>query len=260
MGLFSKKTIQPTQMDNRNPQRLAIDNFLANYVSTYGSQYQPGKAYSGQFTAPLSGYEQQGLNQFLPQYLNSPDVSSQTGDVRSMLNKTITGGYDPRQDPYYAASRDAMNYNQGQSIRDLNASTGAAGQFFSVNRQNKIGDITAQTGIGLNKVIADLVNNERNRQMSAVNPSLALEQSIQQRPLQKAGAAMTYGAIPRELDQANLEAMYQDFKRQQTELSGVIGAGSGVSNTAMENYYPKQSKSMFEQISPLIMQGLGMFI
>ena len=256
MGLFSSKKIEPVITDPRNPQRQQVDAFLANYVSQYGPQYQPGKAYGGQFTAGMSGFEGRGLDQFLSQYLNE-GVSGQTGDVRNLLNQTITGGFDPGTSQYYQALRNASQYNRGQAIRDTNADLGARGKYFSSEAVNKYGDINAQTANTLNLSMAELANQERNRSMSAVPQALGLEQFLAGIPLQKATAAMGLGALPRELEQADMEQRYQDWKRQQGELGQVINASQGVSQTQMQQTAPAYKPSTFESfIAPLLTQAI----
>lgn len=261
MGLFDifkSKKIEPITVDPRNDQRKQMDQFLANFVSTYGPKYEPGKAYTGAFTAPLSKFENQGLDQFLAQYLNQDALTPQLSDVRSLLDKTVTGGFDPGTSDYYRALRSMAGYNRQQAIRDTNADLGARNKFFSSEAVSKYGDINAQTANSLNLAMADLADKERSRSMSAVPLLTSLENFLQNIPLQKAQAATTIGAIPRELAQKDLEAQYQDFKRQQTELGQVINATTGVSNTQTTQTAPAYKTSPFESfIGPLLGQFIG---
>lgn len=254
--LFGNSNIAPSTTDTRTPQQQSMDSFMSNFVNQYGSQYQPGKAYTGSFTAPLSGLQTQGLNQFLPQYLNGPNVTPGMSNIQSFLQNTINGSYDPNTSPQYAAYRDQANYNNQQAIKNTQANLGAAGKFFSSEAIQKYGDINAQTAMGLNTENANLANDERNRQMSAVGPASQIEQFIQNMPLNKASAALQYGAIPQQLDQSNLEAQYQDFLRQQKELGGVVNvAESGAGGAGLNGYYPKQTPSLFSQLSPMLGQA-----
>ena len=231
-------TINPQDYDSRNPEKKQVDSFLADYISKYGSMYEPGKAYSGKLSAGMSNYESRGLEQFLNEYLNT-GVSSQTGDVRNLLNKTITGGFDPKTSPYYQAFRDEAAYNQKGAIDRTRADLGARKKFFSSEAIDKEGDINAQTGIQLNKVMADLAGQERDRSMSAVPAAAGLEEYLSGIPLQKATAATTLGALPRQLEQDDLERQYQDFKRQQLEYQGVINQAGDISGRPVEPYSPQ---------------------
>lgn len=265
MGFFDfltggKKKAEPISIDSRTPQRQQVDAFLANFLNTYGSQYQPGKAYTGDFTAPLGGIEKQGIDQFLNQYLNQ-GVSSNVTDVQKLLNQTVTGGFDPGTSAYYQALRDASAYNRKQALNQTNADLGSRNKFFSSEAVAKTGDINAQTANALNLALADLANKERDRSLSAVAPALNLEDYLSKIPLQKATAATTIGAIPRQLEQSDLEARYQDFKRQQEELKGVVNAGSGVSNATITQGYAnptlQQDNGLTGFLSTILGSGAG---
>lgn len=265
-----KGQVSPQDIDTRTPERKSMDSFLANYVSKYGPLYQPGKAYEGKRTAGMSGFETQGLEQFLTGYLNQPDVSAETGDVRSMLNKTITGGFDPGTSEYYRALRDEAQYNRGRAVDQTRADLGARGKFFSSEAIQKEGDINAQTAIGLNRSMTDLADKERTRQIGAAPYATALEDYIAGIPLQKAKAATSLGSLPRILEQADLEALYQDFQRRQGELGDVVGAAKGVSSSTISQGYPLPTldapqsgdstqflQKLLAQMLPQLMSSMG---
>lgn len=260
------KTVNPITIDNRNPQRQQLDQFLSNFVSNYGSQYQPQKSYDGQLTAPMSRFESSGLDTFLQNYLQAPDVSQNMGDVRNLLSKTVNGGFDPGSSDYYQALRDASGYNRAQAIKNTNADLGGRGKFFSSEAVQKYGDINAQTAIGLNQTMADLADRERTRSMGAIPQASQLEQYISGVPLQKAKAATTIGALPRELEQNDLEAHYQDFLRKQKEGAGVFGFAGDVSNAQTQQGYPnpplqqngsQQTGQMISQFLPYLMMMMA---
>lgn len=253
MGLFSRKAIQPQTVDPRNADRKSVDSFLANYVNTYGPLYKPGQEYTGKLTAGASEFEQRGLDEFLTGYLNQPLVSKELGDVRGMLNKTVTGGFDPGTSEYYRALREEADYNRKRSIDASRADTGARNKYFSSEAINKEGDINTQYGIAVNKMLAELGNQERTRSMQAAGYSADLEDYITNAPLERAKAATSVGALPRILEQADLEALYQDFLRRQNEKQGVLSAASGVSQAQTSQSFQAYEKSPFESyIMPLL--------
>jgi hypothetical protein len=256
MGLFDRKKIDPITVDPRNPERKAVDSFLANYVSKYGSLYEPQKEYGGKFTAGMSGLESQGLETFLPQFLNA-GLSSETGDLRSFLNKTITGGFDPKTSPYYHAFRDTAEYNRKDAINKTRAEMGGRGKFFSSEALAKEGDINAQTANALNMTAADLADRERNRSAGAVGQAAGLEKYIAGIPLEKAQAATQLGSLPRLLEQNDLEALYQDFLRRQDEGKGVLNAASGVSSTPTQQSFQAYKPSAFESFVMPMLQDVG---
>lgn len=256
MGIFSQKKIQPEMLDTRTPERKQYDQFLANYVSTYGPQYQPGKAYSGNFTAPASRFERRGLDEFLTQYLDQPLVTPNLRQSQQYYQDTLGGGFDPGSSEYYQALRGELDYNSRGAIDAFNAELGSRGKFFSSEALEKTGDITAQTSIAKDKILQELAREERGYKERAAANAPGLEKFISGIPLERAGAATTVGALPRILEQADLESLYKDFLRRQGELGDVVGKGSGITSN-LEAFYPKQQKSTFESfIAPLLMQAI----
>ena len=256
MGIFSQKTLMPQTFDSRTPERKQYDQFLANFVSNYGSQYQPGKAYGGNFTAPASRFERRGLDEFLTNYLDQPLVTPNLSRSQKYYQDTLSGGFDPGSSEYYGALRGELDYNKRRAIDDLNAELGSRGKFFSSEALDKTGDITAQTSIAKDKILQELAREERGYKERAASNAPGLEKFISGIPLERASAATTIGSLPRMLEQADLESLYKDFTRRQGELGDVIGKGSGITSN-MEAFYPKQQKSTFESfIAPLLMQAI----
>lgn len=256
----SNGAINPTMLDTRNPDQKAIDQFLSGFITKYGPMYQPGKAYSGQLTAPMGTLENSGQD-FLAQFLNAPNMSPNLTAASSLLNKNLTGGFDPKTSDFYSALRDEAKYNQGRAIDTTRQDLGARGKFFSTEALQKEGDINAQTTIGLNKDMATLADNERTRQNQSLALAQPFENFISNIPLNKATAAQTVGAYPRQLQQADFERQYQDFKRQQDELAGVVGdakAGFGGNSSALtesfQAYQPQGSSGFDQYITPILQQ------
>lgn len=262
MGLFDRKTPELKQVDTRNPQQQATDAFLANFLQTYGSQYKPGQAYTGPLSAGMTGYEKQGQD-YLGTYLNQPMQSPELTAARDYFTKSLTGQFDPRTSDMYGAFRDQAQINRNEAVKATNADLGARNKYFSSEAGNKYGDINMKTGAALNTEMARLADVERQRQQANAQAMPAFDQYVQGIPLERAKAASTIGAIPRTLEQADLERRYQDFIRKQTELGGVV-KGASPSNVGMSSYWTPGAPSSFESFmsSPLmgalLQGGLGM--
>ena len=257
-GLFKQKQIQPITTDLRNPERRATDAYLSGLVSQYGSQYKPGQAYGGQYTAGPSGFEQRGLDEFLSQYLNQEQVTPNLRSAQDYLSQTLKGGFDPRTSPAYQSFRDEAAYNNQRALDQARADLGSRGKYFSSEGLRTEGDIGAQTSIGLNRNLAQLYENERQRQERGFQAAPGFEKYMQGIPLERAGAALGYGALPREISQKDLEMRYEDFKRQQGELGDITRlAASGVSSQPLSQSYPAYQKSPFEKyVSPILQTAL----
>ena len=106
-------------------------------------------------------------------------------------------------------------------------------------------------------MIEDFINQERGRQQAAVPQAQALEQyGNLTAPLQRIAASQSFGALPRVLEQSDLERKYQDFVRQRSELQGVPQTGLGVLSKSVpygiNSFTPPQQGGFFDQISPFI--------
>lgn len=237
-GLFGgkKKKVEPQMQDLRNPEQLAIDRFLSQFVTNYGPQYKPGQAYTGNRTAGMGANE--GMTQdFLQRYLSQPDISSNTAAASSYLNKSLTGGFDPGTSDFYKALRTEAEYNRGNAIDQTRRETASRGKFFSSDALSREGDINAQTGNTLNTIMAELASKERGIQQQNFAATPGFERFMAGIPLDKATAASTIGAQPRLLKQEELERQYQDFIRQQEELGGVVGTARGINTRPVQESY-----------------------
>lgn len=252
MGLFSRTTPEIKQIDTRNPQQQATDAFLINFLQKYGGQYQPGQAYGGKFTAPMTATENQGQD-ILSKWINGPLYGQQVKDAGDYFTKSINGSFDPRTSDQYAAFRDTAKINQADAIKNTKADLGATGKFFSSEAGNKYGDINMRTTAALNSNMSELANQERNRQQSNAQFAPTFDKYMQSVPLERATAASTIGAQPRLIENQQLEKMYQDFIRKQTELGGVV-SGARPSNVGMSQYWTPGAPSGFESFmnSPLV--------
>ena len=227
-GLFGKK--KKSGGDTTSAQTLlpdyqmSVGQDLSEYIQKYLSQYQPGKAYSGSFVAPTSEAEDTGLNR-LTQFLASPELSNLFGATEQNLLETVQGKYaNPATSPFIQAMTDLSNRNLQGSIDTARRSAGARGSYFTKSAIDSENDLREGAQLGLNTVIGDFANQERGRQLQASPLALALEKyKMQDVPLARVAASQQYGALPRLLEQADLEMQYQDFERKQKELGAVPG-------------------------------------
>lgn len=256
MGLFDSKPITPLMKDMRNPQQQQVDSFLSSFISQYGGQYKPGQPYNQPLTAPMSGFENQGLGS-LQSYMDSNLMTPNLRSAQDYLTQTIAGGFDPKTSPYYAPLRDTAEYNRKMAIKNLNADLGGRNQFFTSEAVNKTGDVEAQSAIGLNNAMATLAGQERNRQDAAVQAAPNFESFISGLPLQKTAAGLGPGSLPRTLQNSDLEAQYQDFLRKQKEGQDVLTAAQGFKSAPLTESYQAYKPSAFQSyIMPLLTQAI----
>ena len=193
---------------------------IEQYISTIGDPY------GGDFVAPIAPLEQQGLDS-LSAYMNQQALGQDPLSLagRTELQNTFNGTYDPISGPYYQALRAQALVNQGDAQSALAARTSASDSLFGGGRIKGEADIATNTANTLNLSLGQLFENERARRLGAVPLAQKFAQTEQADPLNRAIAGLQYGGLSRQLDQAQLTALYKDFLRQRGEQQGALTAG-----------------------------------
>ncbi len=226
-SLFGKKksggdtVAQQTVLD---PRQSAAADSISKYIQQYMSQYQPGKAYGGDRVAGMSGFESTGLNR-LEDFLAAPETGDLFGAASQNVMDTLGGKFaDVNNSPFIKAMTNLSKMNLKDAIDTSRRSAGSRGAYFTDSAIREEGRITDRTLANLDSIIGEFTNQERGRQMQAVPLAQSLEKYKNiDMPLSKVGASQTFGALPRLLEQADMESQYNDFKRQQEELGKVPG-------------------------------------
>ena len=213
---------------------------LADYVSKYLNQYQPGKEYTGDFTAGLTGTESTGLNR-LNQFLAAPDLGELFKTTKQNVLDTVGGKFsDPNQSPFIQSMVNLSKMNLQDSIDQSRRSAGSRGAYFTKSAIQDENRLRERTNTGLDSIVGDFINQERGRALNASNLAMGLEKYENlDVPLAKVASSQEYGSLPRLIEQADLESRYNDFTRKQGELAGVPSAAGSVfgNNTPYQPSY-----------------------
>jgi len=226
-SLFGKKksggdtVAQQTVLD---PRQSAAADSISKYIQQYLGQYQPGKEYTGDFTADMTGFENTGLNR-LNSFLSAPETGDLFNAASQNVLDTVGGKFaDPQTSPFIQAMTNLSKMNLQDAITSSRRSAGSRGAYFTDSAIREEGRITDRTLANLDAIIGDFTNQERGRQLQAIPLAQSLEKYKNiDMPLTKIGATQTFGSLPRLIEQADLEAKYADFNRQQKELGAVPG-------------------------------------
>lgn len=218
--------------DQRNPDQMAVDNSLSSWITQYLPNFKPGTPYTGKFNAPMSSSENQGMG-ILQNYLNSPGKTDLLGNAQGEINKTLTGGYDPYTSDFYKSARVGARQEQNDAQNQLNAQLGGRGKFFSSEALNENQQLQTRTTNYLQNVLAGLSQNERQNRLNVLPQAVSVNDAITEAPLQQIAASQTYGALPRTLDQHELESQYQEFQRQRSEMTLPLAAAASFKGTPM---------------------------
>ncbi len=220
-------------LDTRNPDQMAVDHSLSSWITQYLPSFVPGKPYTGKYTAPMSGFEQQGLDK-LGGYLNSPGYTDLLTNSRSEINKTFNDEYNPYTSDFYKAARTSAMQERQDAQNQLNAELGGRGKFFSSEALNENQQLQTRTTNYLQNILAGLSQNERQNRLNVIPQAVSVNDAITKAPISQIAASQTYGALPRTLDQHDLEAQYNEFQRQRSELALPLGAATAFKGTAMK--------------------------
>jgi hypothetical protein len=146
---------------------------------------------------------------------------------------------------------------QGDAIDAAKRGQGVRGSFFQSTGLGEERKLRQNTTNYLQQLLGSMAEKERGNRLGAVDKAMSLEQYSQGAPLAKAQAGTTLGALPRLIEQADLESRYKDFLRKQEELGGVTTTAQNAFGTNI-NYGIKdyQAPSAFERImGPML--GIG---
>lgn len=198
---------------------------LSNFVQKYLKLFNPGAAYEGQLSAPMTGLEGMGLDQ-LGDVLGGPTTGALYDSAKGQVLDTLGGRYaDPSQSPFIRSMIDLAKQNLGDAITDARGRRGARGTYFTRAGIQEESRLSERTQNYLNSVIGQFMNAERGRQADAVPQAQALEQYGLSAPLQKIAASQSLGSLERTLSQADFERQYADWRRGREELGAVPQTG-----------------------------------
>jgi len=251
-----------SETPDKEKWQLELGNQLKDWASKYISSYVPGEAYTGKMvSATPTGEESKGLS-----YLNS-FMNKGFGNMGQLaeqeLKNTLTNKYDPYNSAYYQSMRTGQQAELQDSIDVMRRGQGSRGTYFqdtSMREENKLRERGTNY---LNQLLGNMAENERARRFSAVEPAMGIEKYQSGLDLEKAKAGLGYGSLQRTLENQDLEAKYNEFKRQRGELTKPLDVASSLfgsnMNYSVKDYQPPQGASTFERIMSglpgLIQQG-----
>lgn len=265
MGFFSflapiAKAVAPSLLggllggkDKEEGLQVAVDPYGAtrdSLLSWLNPQIgQPGKKYTGEMVAPMSEAEKQS-QEYLKKYGNT-ELGDTFQQAKGEISKTLTNQYDPTTSPYYQAVKAAAADNLKTTKENIASDAAGAGRYWSGARLSKQGDAETQTTLGLNTMLGQLAENERQNRMNVIPKAMQLAEMEAQFPLQKATAYQTLGALPRSIQQALDTATQNEWLRSEVDYPMQIATMAG--NIQTPPTYQQPAPSWQQQL----MGGLG---
>lgn len=256
MGLFSSTPSNVSVKVAADPYQKVREKLNSWLESNIGKTDQ----YEGQRVADMTDQEKQSLES-LNKYANRTTPET-TQAARGEVLKTLSGNYDPSTSPYYQAvkAEAARNLQQQNDLIASNAAGG--GRYYSGGRIREQREAGVDMGNRMNTILGELAENERGRMTQAVNQAQSLGNEESQEALDTTEALQKYGSLPRELQQAALDKMYEEWNTANREYplqvaNSALRLGGQLSPIYSQDQY---QKSLFSQLAPYIGAAMGSVI
>ena len=226
MGIFDKKKtkyIEPEAFPGAKKKR--GDIFAAAEPGAIERLERTGQTYPGPLVASLSEFEETGLGG-LRNYLGQPSATEgelYTSAVDSIL-KTLEGG-----DPQYAeAYKKALRRDLEEGMDLLASKTSARDKYFGGGRIQTTGEMVEDYLTNLAVIRAEEQERAKDRALQAVGPALEYSQFAETEPLQRIAASQEFGQLPRLIQQAEMDADYQEWVRALNDLGISLDTATGL--------------------------------
>lgn len=256
--LFESKKQEPEVKEVADPYK-GIREKTTSWLE--GQVGKPGPSYGGELVAPMSDYENQSLG-WLKDYAAGGPSETRTL-AQNEVKKTLTGGYDPTTSPYYQAVKAEASQNLKDTQKSISDEAAGGGRYWTGARLGVQGKATTDTTNKLNEVIGSLVDQERNRMTGILPMADQLANEEEQAPLQKAQALQTYGALPRNIQQAYDTALLQEWTKSNYDYPLQIGSmAAGVQQPptyAQVGYSPSPMSQLASWLSPVASSAINAY-
>lgn len=255
-GLFkSKETETPASTQMIYDPYAGVRGKLSSWLE--GKIGQSAKPYTGQLTAPMSDQEKKSLG-YLDEYANQGQ-SETTKLASGEINKTLSGNYDPSTSPYYQAVKAQSVKNLEDSNERLKQQASMGGRYFGGGRVKAQADLEGDVTRGLNTMLGQLSENERQRRIDILPQAMQSGQYQEMEPLRKTEALQTYGSLPRAIQQSLLDSLYNEFVSSERDYPiSIANAASGMATARPDyEYTPTQRTSQSSPWGPIAQSAIS---
>ncbi len=210
-GLFKSKKEDPsysTVYDPFSDVRGKSSDWLSQQI---GKTAEP---YTGELVAKQSPEEAKSFD-FLRKFTDQPAPQG-TNLANEEIRKTMQGEYDPTTSPYYQAVKAESARNLEDTTQGIASDAAGGGRYWTGARLEQQGNARTDAGNALNTLLGGIAQQERQNRLSTIPLAQQAGEAEQQLPLAQASALQSLGGLPRELGQAQNEATYNEWLRQQS--------------------------------------------
>lgn len=187
-----------------------------NNAANFGQPLYPWlMPYGGQFTAPMSPTEQNALNQYSGFVEGGQGLDPAYGYLGNVLNNQYL---DLNRNPFLQQIQTAMqgmkDYNDQQAISRLQSNAAAGGSALSGALLGGESDYMRNSNNTFQTLMGNLMNENYARERGLQSMAPGQLQGLAGQVGQGYGQMFGMGALPRNLQQNDFNAQYQDWLRQ----------------------------------------------
>lgn len=198
-----------------------------------------GEAYPGQLVAgaaPLQTEALEGLQRYLQMAM--PTETPLYGAARGELMSTLQGEYDPGESAFYKAYRTNVLRELKEAKTRMAGRAAARGTFYGGGRLAEEGKLEERAMGSFQEALGRLTETERGRRFAAAPEALRFLAFEEAAPMGRFRAGMAGGEFERMLEQAELQAAYQEWIRQREEMGIPLDVATGMSTYQPPYYQP----------------------
>jgi len=200
--------------------------------------YGTNVTYPTRSIAPMSSAES-SAQKLLSEFMGAGTPAGVTQGI-DYLSGVVGGQFDPKTSDSYQGYRAASKMEEEQAVNQLKRSAQLQGMNASTPVLNQEGQTRRGYSADRMGMLGMLYDNYANRQQTAAGQLVQYSDNESMRPYKQAAAGMALGGLPRELEQAEEDAIYESLV--QTLLFPYLYQ-QGAANTILQEprYYYKPS-------------------
>ena len=249
--LFKGKKETPEVAVIADPYKKVREPLLDWLGKTVG---KPGEQYGGEMIAPPSPYGKESLD-YLRQYSKGGPTASTAG-AKTYLQDIVGKYKDPASSPYYQAVKAEAGRLKEQGMRDIEDIAAGGGRYWTGARMGEQAEYGKDIDVGLMNVLGQLAEAYTGQQLQAAPMLAGMGEYEEARPLRAATALQGMGDYERNIQQSQLQAVYQEWLRATQDRPMQMGAlAAGVEQPPMYGRVterPSTAGAMLGEVSPLM--------
>lgn len=204
--------------------------------------YQAGKAYTGSLgDFGLTTLEQAGLNRIDANGKSGPGALFDTGS-QALTDLLTTDKYNTlNQNGMIQGLTGAIDYNTNLATDAARRKAGYTGSLYSTDAVKQLGNVEAQGANTKATTLAGLYQNYISSKLGAIPQAFSAQGQLDQKNQQQLTNEMSYGGLPRNLNNASDQAAYAEFQRQQAEKQQQVTAATNLAGSNVPYGVPSVS-------------------